>query len=105
MFKKISGNFPKKIKECSKRFGGIFEKIPENVFEKSGEMLKDFAGEHSRKFQWMFEKIVGNAEEDWMLYNPIIYTNIELKEILKAQKLKSKYHMWKHVILIMSFLC
>ena len=23
----------------------------------------------------MFEKIVGNAEEDWMLYNPIIYTN------------------------------
>ena len=49
----------------------------------------------------MFEKIVGNAEEDWMLYNPIIYTNIELKEILKAQKLKSKYHMWKHVILIM----
>ena len=41
----------------------------------------------------MFEKIVGNAEEDWMLYSPIIYTNIELKEILKAQKLKSKYHM------------
>ena len=49
MFKKISGNFPKKIKECSKRFGGIFEKIPENVFEKSGEMLKRFCGRTFKK--------------------------------------------------------
>ena len=49
MFKKIWGNFPKKIEECSKRFSEIFEKIPEKVFKKSGEMLKRFCGRTLKK--------------------------------------------------------
>ena len=71
MLKKIPGNVPEDSRECSKkfrdmlkeiqwectrRFQGMFEKIPGNFQEDSGEC--------SRGFQGMFKKIRGNLNLD-----------------------------------------
>ena len=42
--------------ECSRRFRGMFKKIPGNVPEDSGEC--------SSRFRRMFGKIPGNAQKD-----------------------------------------
>ena len=66
MLKKILGNVQEGSRECSKRFREIFQKKSRNAQKDSVEFLKrfqrmflknpgkcskDFAGEHSKKFQ------------------------------------------------------
>lgn len=66
MLEKILGNVQEGSRECSKRFGEIFQKKSRNAQKDSvkflkrfqrkflknpGKCSKDFAGEHSRKFQ------------------------------------------------------
>ena len=51
-----SGNVIKDSRKCSKRFQGMFEKIPGNVIKDSGEC--------SRRFRGMLSKIPGNVQKD-----------------------------------------
>ena len=57
MFQKIPGNVEEDSGECSRGFQGMFEEIPGNVQENSGEYSSGFRG--------MFKKIPGNAQEDF----------------------------------------
>ena len=50
------GNVQKDSGDCSKKFQGMFKKIPGNVQEDSRECLK--------KFRAIFKKILGNVSKD-----------------------------------------
>ena len=52
----ILGNVEEDSGKCSRRFRGMFEKIPGNVSEDSGEC--------SRRFRGISQTIPGNVEED-----------------------------------------
>ena len=51
MFQRIPGNVREDSGECSRRFWGLFHNIPGNVIKDSEEC--------STRFQWMFKKILG----------------------------------------------
>ena len=55
--------FIKYSRECYQRFRGMLLKIPGNVQEDPGNVIKDFR-ECSRRFQEMFLKIMGNVQKD-----------------------------------------
>ena len=56
MFKKIPGSAQEDSEECSKRFRGMFRKIPGNIPKNSGECSKRFRG--------MFQMIPENVKLD-----------------------------------------
>ena len=56
MFQRIPGNVEEDSGECSRGFQGMFLKIPGNVRKDSGEC--------SKRFREMLQKIPGNAQED-----------------------------------------
>ena len=56
-------NIPEDSGECSNRFRGMFEKILGNVQENSGNVQED-SGECSKRFRGMFKKIPGNVRKD-----------------------------------------
>ena len=68
MFQRIPGNVEEDSGECSRGFRGMFEEIPGNVQEDSGEIpgnVQENSGECLRGFRGMFKKIPGNAQEDF----------------------------------------
>ena len=56
MFQRIPGNIEQHSGECSRRFWGMFQRISENVEEDSGGC--------SRGFRGIFHKIAGNFRKD-----------------------------------------
>ena len=71
MFNKIPGNAQEDSGECSKRFRGMLKKIPGNVrkdirgmFEKIPGNVRKHSGECSKRFRGMFENIRGNVRKD-----------------------------------------
>ena len=74
MFEKIPGNVQEDSGECSERFRGMFKRIPGNV--------RQYFGECSRRFRGMFERIPGNLNLDLfcemlLIFNQILQLNCE----------------------------
>ena len=72
----IAGNVVKDFGECSKRFRGIFQKIPRNVIKDSGKC--------SRRFWRMLRKILGNAF-NFKLIRATFYCDLALLYLMKHQ--------------------
>ena len=77
MFEEIPGNVQEHSGECSKRFGGMLKKIPGNVREDSREC--------SRRFRGMLKKISGNLNLD--LFCEILLIFYQILQ-LKCEKTK-----------------
>ena len=63
MLKKILRNVEEDSGEWSRRFLGMFKKIPGNVQKNLGNVLED-SGECPRRFPGMLKKISGNLNLD-----------------------------------------
>ena len=90
MFQRIPGNVEEDSGECSRGFRGMFHKIPGNVQGDSGEC--------SRRFRGMLKKILGNAQEDsqecWQRFSKIL-KKIE-RFIMQLNENRNKRYILKY---------
>ena len=63
MLEKILGNDMKDFGECSRRFRGVFKKIPGDAPEDLGNVRAD-SGECLERFRGMLKQILGNVQKD-----------------------------------------
>ena len=77
MFEEIPGNVRRDSRECSKRFRGMFKKIPGNADEDSGGFLRKFP-----------ENAEEDSEECWQRFSKILKKIKRFMMQLKENRIK-----------------
>ena len=83
MFEDVPGNAQEDSGECSKKFRGMFKKIPGNVREDSGEC--------SRRFWGILKKISGNLNSDLFCKILLMFYQILQLNCVKTKKYFLRY--------------